>query len=162
MQSCRAGARALRGAWWRHLLKVAQLSQKQLFFFDFVCSMDAIRAPHIIYRARARNRCALWWQVGQNPPATAGQRDACGCPHSTCNESEREPRAGGPARRLVLGCTYQGRSGQRERPSGALQYRWEARSGVRERAPATYGTAPRGTNGRPRSMDERLAILSIR
>ena len=27
---------------------------------------------------------------------------------------------------------------------------------MNKRAPATYGTTPRGTNGRPRSMDERV------
>ena len=50
----------------------------------------------------------------------------------------------------------QGRPGQRKRPSGALQRRQEARRGVNKRAPATYGTTPRGTNGRARSMDERV------
>ena len=50
----------------------------------------------------------------------------------------------------------QGRPGQRKRPSGALQRRQEARRGVNKREPATYGTTPRGTNGRARSMDERV------
>ena len=65
--------------------------------------MDTTRAPQIMYRARASHCCALQWQVVQKPTSTAGQRDACGCPHSTRNERERGPRAGGPARRLLLG-----------------------------------------------------------
>ena len=54
----------------------------------------------------------------------------------------------------------QGRPGQRKRPSGALQHRQEARRGANKRAPTTYGTAPHDTNGRPRSMDERVAMCS--
>ena len=54
----------------------------------------------------------------------------------------------------------EGPSGQRERPSGALRHRQEARRGANKRAPTTYGTAPHDTNGRPRSMDERVAMWS--